>query len=115
MRNFKFTYLWIFLIIFLSGKIHSGIATYSTDATYSKEQKVLKAELKKAADTAHAKYKFGRTKNKKPRGKRVPILEISSDVFVGFFVHKTFTLPYTERVYPSFQHCVSLQRGPPVV
>jgi hypothetical protein len=115
MRNFKFTYLWIFLIVFLGGKIRSEVFAKNLTVTHKEQKKEFSKKLKKSADSAKAKYKYTRKKNKKPRGKRVAVLQISEDIFVGFFAHKSFKLPYTESVYTSFQHCFSLKRGPPVV
>ena len=115
MLNFKFAYLWIFLVVFLGGKIRSEVFPKNLTFTNKEQKKELTKKFKKSPDSAKAKYKSTRKKNKKPRGKRVAVLQISEDVFVGFFAHKSFKLPYTESVYISFQHCFNLKRGPPVV
>ena len=112
MFNFKTACLYIFLVVFTGGKTYSGIAGPGFNTINKEQKKELKEKLKKASDTAHAKYT--RQRNKKPRGKQVIIPQISESAFAGFFTYKTFKSSYTESVNITLHYCVSLTRGPPM-
>ena len=111
MPNFKFIYIWIFLIAFIGGKMYSEVCPYNFLADSKEQKKELTIKTKKASDTAKAKY--NRQRNRKARCIGTAIPQISEIYFSGFHIYKTYKLSHTESVYTSFLYCIRLKRGPP--
>lgn len=111
MYNFS-TYLWAFLFLFISGKMHS-INSFESK-TFSKHQQ---KEIKNAQEiTGNTGDENSPIKRKiKKRGLPTAVPQIEDIPFLNVLIYKKFRPGYTEDVSTSFLYCVSLKRGPPLV
>lgn len=112
MPNFKLHYIWILLIVFISGKMRSVTGTLGSTTIYKEQKREFKTGQKLTADTgdenSHEKRKI------KKRGLPGVIPQIQNITFLSVFIYKAFKPIYLENVCTSFLYCVCLKRGPPL-
>lgn len=111
MRVLKFSYLWVFLIVFLNGKIDAAIKIFDvkksviTHSLDSKGDQIFKQEQ---PDDAPVKRK------RRARGVEVAVPVISTVSFVQPFTYSVFKIFRVDNHYTSFLYNVDLKRGPPL-
>lgn len=112
MRVLKFSYLWVFLIVFLNGKIHAAIKTLDfkkeiiTHSLDSKGDQIFKQE--QPNDDSPLKQK------RRARGVEVAVPAISNVSFDQSFTYSVFKIFWVNNYYTSLLYNVDLKRGPPL-
>jgi hypothetical protein len=112
MRSLKFSYLWVFLILFLHGKVQGALKTIDlkkalvTHSIDSNDDQFFKQD--QPDDDSPAKRK------RRARGVEVAVPVISAVSFDQPFTYSVFKTLWIDDIYISFLYNVDLKRGPPL-
>lgn len=112
MLDFKFSYLWVLLVFFLGGKMHTAVAGDMGAIFHKEHKKEIKAAQKIAADTSDENCP--KKRKIKKRGLTGTVPQIQGLAVLRVLIYKTFNPVCKESFYTSFLYCVCHKRGPPV-
>lgn len=111
MRAVKFISIFIFLTVFINGKINAPVLKFETKKNHSSTEIKTNQKINSDNDNDDSEHK----RKRRLRGIEVDVPQISNISFEQLFVFKVFKPLFIERSSSSFLHCIPLKRGPPIV